>query len=295
MEVFMKLIPLALYSQYSYHYTGKFKALSSEWQHNKTSLKDYELIIMTEGELYLRYNGHNYTVKKGEYLLLPPSSEGYREGFKKAYCSFYWMHFATEHSSKVPYEISSGSPKIKEIDTSKYGFIPQSGAIASPERILVMMKQLQDMVKNNYPTVSLNAMVTSIMMELYGEITVGAPSTNDPAAKKQIYMDIIDYIQTNISKNIKIAEIADAFGYNPKYLSHLFVEIRNIPLKQFIISQKMDAANFMLADNDKTVSQIASDLGFSDVHNFARAYKKYTGLTPSEYRNAFAKRMLFHV
>jgi AraC-like DNA-binding protein len=57
----------------------------------------------------------------------------------------------------------------------------------------------------------------------------------------------------------------------------------------------MDAANFMLADNDKTVSQIASDLGFSDVHNFARAYKKYTGLTPSEYRNAFAKRMLFHV
>ena len=103
----MKLIPLALYSQYSYHYTGKFKALSSEWQHNKTSLKDYELIIMTEGELYLRYNGHNYTVKKGEYLLLPPSSEGYREGFKKAYCSFYWMHFATEHSSKVPYEISS--------------------------------------------------------------------------------------------------------------------------------------------------------------------------------------------
>ena len=108
-------------------------------------------------------------------------------------------------------------------------------------------------------------------------------------------MDIIDYIQTNISKNIKIAEIADAFGYNPKYLSHLFVEIRNIPLKQFIISQKMDAANFMLADNDKTVSQIASDLGFSDVHNFARAYKKYTGLTPSEYRNAFAKRMLFHV
>ena len=97
------------------------------------------------------------------------------------------------------------------------------------------------------------------------------------------------------SSNIKISDIADEFGYNPKYLSHLFVEIRNIPLKQFIISQKMDAANFMLADNDKTVSQIASDLGFSDVHNFARAYKKYTGLTPSEYRNAFAKRMLFHI
>ena len=67
----------------------------------------------------------------------------------------------------------------------------------------------------------------------------------DPADRKQIYLDIIDYIQTNIYRNIKISEIADAFGYNPKYLSHLFAEIRGIPLKQFILSQKMDAANFM--------------------------------------------------
>ena len=57
----------------------------------------------------------------------------------------------------------------------------------------------------------------------------------------------------------------------------------------------MDAANFMLSDGDKAVTEIAAQLGFSDVHNFARAYKKLTGLTPSEYRNAFAKRMLFHV
>ena len=51
----------------------------------------------------------------------------------------------------------------------------------------------------------------------------------------------------------------------------------------------------MLSDNDKAVTEIAAELGFSDVHNFARTYKKITGLTPSEYRNAFAKRMLYHV
>lgn len=98
-----------------------------------------------------------------------------------------------------------------------------------------------------------------------------------------------------ISTNLRISEIADVFGYNPKYLSHLFAEIRGIPLKQFILSQKIDAANFMLSDNDKPVTLIASELGFSDVHNFARTYKKQTGLTPSKYRNAFAKRLLFHV
>ncbi|MBE5838588.1 AraC family transcriptional regulator, partial [Butyrivibrio sp.] len=34
---------------------------------------------------------------------------------------------------------------------------------------------------------------------------------------------------------------------------------------------------------------------FSDVHNFSRAFKKSTGLTPSAYRNTYAKRLLYHV
>lgn len=291
----MKLMPLPANQIYSYHYTGKFKALSSEWKHEKFLLSDYELIVMTEGELYLRYNGKNYTVKKGEYLLLPPSENGYREGFKEAYCSFYWMHFTMKRSENIPYEVSYSNAENNSTFTDNHFLIPQSAAIPKAERLLVMMKQLQDMVKNKYPEISLNAAVTNIMTELYGELSIGAPIYNDPASKKQIYLDIIDYIQTNISRNIKISEIADAFGYNPKYLSHLFVEIRNIPLKQFILSQKIDAANFMLADNDKSITQIANELGFSDVHNFARMYKKSTGLTPSEYRNAFSKRMLFHV
>ncbi|MCR5100675.1 MAG: AraC family transcriptional regulator [Butyrivibrio sp.] len=291
----MKLMPLPTNQIYAYHLSGKFKALSSEWKHEKFPLSDYELIVMTEGELYLRYNGNNYTVKKGEYLLLPPSDTGFREGFKEAYCSFYWMHFNSKRDNITPLEINYNSKESEKIDKEKNYLIPQSAAIPKLERLVVMMKQLQDMAKNNYPIISLNSMTTSIMLELYGEISVGSPVYNDPASKKQIYLDIIDYIQTNISRNIKISEIADAFGYNPKYLSHLFVEIRDIPLKQFILSQKIDAANFMLADNDKSITQIAMDLGFSDVHNFARMYKKSTGLTPSEYRNAFSKRLLFHV
>ena len=66
---------LPLYEQiYSYIMTGKFKAPSSEWKHQNFQLTDYELIVMTEGTLYLNYNSENFIVKNGEYLLLPPSS-----------------------------------------------------------------------------------------------------------------------------------------------------------------------------------------------------------------------------
>ena len=289
----MKHIVLPENQQFTYSYTGKFKALSSDWKHEKFPLRDYELIIMTEGELYLSYCSDNFCVKKGEYLLLPPSN-GYRIGYKEAYCSFYWMHFGVPVTD-LPLTINSTEKIVKDSGFSRSFCIPQKGAIPMPEKIVVQMKQLQDIVKNNYPTVSLNAMVTSIVCELYGQLFSDSMTNADTLEKKQIYRDIIDYIQRNLHRNLKITEIAEEFGYNAKYLSHLFAEIRGIPLKQYILNQKIDAANFMLTDNDKPVTEIAAELGFSDVHNFARTYKKLTGLTPSEYRNAFAKRMLFHV
>lgn len=279
-----------------YKLTGKFKALSSEWKHEQFNLLDYELIVMTEGELFLKYGKEKFSVKKGEYLLLSPSN-AIREGYKEAYCSFYWMHFSFNNLINIPqFVLSENDPVIERRDLF---CIPQTGIIPSADKMVVLMKQLQDIVKSSYPDVSLNSMTTSIVCELYGELcqkhVLSSSQSSDPADKKQIYLDIIDYIQTNITSNLRISEIAAIFGYNPKYLSHLFAEIRGIPLKQFILSQKIDAANFMLSDNDKPITDIAAELGFSDVHNFARTYKKQTGLTPSEYRNAFAKRLLYHV
>ena len=55
---------------------------------------------------------------------------------------------------------------------------------------------------------------------------------------------------------------------------------------------RMDTANYMLSDTNASIAEIAASLGFSDSHNFSKAYKKIAGMTPSEYRNAFSKRVL---
>lgn len=58
--------------------TGKFVAPSAEWVHLSRILQDYELIVMTEGVLYLAGDNQQFVVSKGEYLLLPrsPSNTG---------------------------------------------------------------------------------------------------------------------------------------------------------------------------------------------------------------------------
>ena len=273
----MKYVELAKNKIFNYVLTGKFEAPSEKWKHEHFFLGEYELFVITEGVLYLSYDGTDYTVNSGDYLLLPPCN-AWRNGYKPAYCSFYWLHFSIDSNNCA----------------DDFCSIPITGTIPHPERLTVLMKQLQDEVKNRYPAMSLNAMTTSVLMELCGQLTIKSAEDIKSPTHRQLYSDIADYIQQNISKNIKVSDIATHFGYNEKYLSHLFSEITGIPLKQYIMDRKMDTASFMLADSNISISEIAHNLGFTDNHNFSRAYKAIKGLTPTAYRNAFAKRLLYH-
>lgn len=288
----MRSICLPLNQQLKHAMTGKFKAPTPDWKHETFYLSDYELFVMTEGTLYLTYNNENFTVNTGEYLLLPPCNV-WRQGFKSAYSAFYWLHFTADLGNDIPLILPSETSLIPA--SREFFTIPQYGKLPHPEKVVVLMKQLQDMVKNQYPTMAVNAMTTTIISEVYGQLVLLPPIDDTKLSQKQIYNDIVDYINTNVDKNLKIADIAKAFSYNEKYLSHRFAELTGTSLKQYILKVKIDSANFMLSDTNKSISQIASELGFSDNHNFTRIYKKCTGLTPTEYRNAYSQRLLYHV
>lgn len=80
-----------------------------------------------------------------------------------------------------------------------------------------------------------------------------------------------------------------AHGY-----SRYFKEVSNISLKQYILERKIERANFLLNDTNLTISNISDSLGFSNYHNFVRTYKRVTSMTPSDYRNTYAKRIINH-
>lgn len=155
------------------------------------------------------------------------------------------------------------------------------------------MKQMQDSVRNHYDPITLDYMATAVLCELHSQLyrEFNARSSTR-SSTKQVYFDIIEYIRLNSTKNLKVSDVAKHFGYNQKYLSHLFSHISGLSLKQFIMNVRMDTANYMLSDTNASIAEIAASLGFSDSHNFSKAYKKIAGMTPSEYRNAFSKRVL---
>lgn len=266
--------------------TGKFVSPSPDWMHMSRLLMNYELFVQTRGYLYIADEEEQHVLQEGDFLLMAPRTKQF--GYQGSDCSFYWLHFTAEEQSTASNLIESYEPKAGSI------IIPRKGTLNSTDKIIVMMKQLQDSVRNYQDQTLNNYMTTSILCELYNQSYLAKNASNKKLKQLQLYNDIVDYIKWNRFEQLKVSQIADHFGYNMKYLSHLFSTIAGVSLKQFILQQKIEAASFLLTDTNQTINEIAMQLGYHDSHHFMKSFKQMTNLTPTGFRNASANRLLYY-
>ncbi|MFS0724327.1 helix-turn-helix transcriptional regulator [Paenibacillus sp. 1P07SE] len=266
--------------------TGKFVSLSPQWKHMSRILTDFQLFIPSKGTLYIADELSRYEIQEGDYLLMPPLTRQY--GYRESDCSFYWLH-VLEHSSP-----EANPPGAEAAPPARSLAIPPTGTLRNKEKLIVMMKQLQDSVRSYNDPLLNNYLATSVLCELHNQVGLGSAESRPEIKKRQLYNDIADYVKWHRFEPLQVNQIADHFGYNAKYLSRMFASMSGVSLKRYIMQQKIDAAAFLLTDTNMTVTEISMQLGYHDNHHFMKSFKLLTGVTPSEYRNASAARVLNH-
>jgi len=250
--------------------TGKFQAPRGDWIHMSRELNDFELIVMAEGELHIACDGEEYNLEPGDFLLLPPRSR--QRGTGPSECSFYWLHF-------IPREGEGGATL----------FLPRRGTLFNGEKVILLLGHLQDSVRRYDHPVLNDSLATAVVGEIHCQT-----SGEQGRIYRRIFYDMLDYIRRHGKISLRVRDMADHFGYNPHYLSHLFAREYGTPLKQVIRSMVMDEAKVLLTDSPMNISQIAYALGYEDSHHFMKSFKRSTGLTPTEYREASPQRLLYH-
>lgn len=105
----------------------------------------------------------------------------------------------------------------------------------------------------------------------------------------QLTVAVINYIQHHLSEPIRAEEIAKELFMSRPYLSAKFKEETGETLTDFILKEKTEEAKRLLRYSDKSFTAIGSYLGFSSLGHFSQVFKKYTGRTPTEYREKYAK------
>lgn len=109
-------------------------------------------------------------------------------------------------------------------------------------------------------------------------------SQNRNASLRRATQYIIGHLDDTTLSNSKIAAEA---GVCESYLRRMFREAYKTTPKQYVIEARIQKAGQALRENRGPVTEISYQCGFSSVYHFCRAFKQYSGLTPSEYRNRY--------
>ncbi|MGN0998472.1 MAG: helix-turn-helix domain-containing protein [Faecousia sp.] len=105
----------------------------------------------------------------------------------------------------------------------------------------------------------------------------------------QLTIAVTNYIHHHLSQPIRAEDIAKSLYMSRPYLSAKFKEETGEALTDFILKEKTEEAKRLLRYSDKNASAIASYLGFSSSGHFSKVFRKYTGRTPTEYREKYIK------
>lgn len=101
---------------------------------------------------------------------------------------------------------------------------------------------------------------------------------------------IIDFVNANYMRPIKIS---DAFGsgqYNTPYLSKHFKQETGMTFSEYLKHVRISASRRLLSNTDKSVAEISELVGYADTTFFHNTFRNMIGCTPLEYRKNYSEK-----
>ena len=105
---------------------------------------------------------------------------------------------------------------------------------------------------------------------------------------KNLIDKAIGFIQKNPKDNLSLQSIADNAGFSLTYFDAIFRQHTGYSPVEYSRIYKLTRSALELRRTQKTVLDIAFDFGYASPESFARAFKSFYSITPSEYREKYS-------
>jgi AraC-like DNA-binding protein len=137
------------------------------------------------------------------------------------------------------------------------------------------------------------AMVTSFMQEL---IVLLIRSYREKAGSSSGFAahvtNLVNYVRDNYRSPLNMNTLTSISGMSESHVLRSFKQYLGCSPFQYINRLRLSAATDALIQTDKSITEIALDLGFNDSNYFTRSFRKHLGLSPREYRYKYLKENL---
>lgn len=266
-------------------------SLSGKWRDI-----DYVFTYIEAGSGEFIIDGNKYMLYAGDIIIMPPYKTHIIISQGDEPLVQYIMHFdffATEDRIRLPHKsasegiqyILSEEEKIMQ-DVILIAEIPEAERSNIRRLFLNMQKEFEE--KQRGSSLMLKAGCINLIvltLRAYAESSIHKEKFSGQKTKSWIHIEnAVRYInECNMESELSNEAIANAIGVSPNYLTKVFQEYLGMPLHKYILSMKIEKAQKQLLTGEKNITEAAEIAGFSSIHVFSKTFKKFIGVTPSEF------------
>ncbi len=217
----------------------------------------WAVAIKYEGQTVYTANGRNFISDLNHLVILPKG------------CAYEWQCTQSGHCTMIEFESEMTYDGI-------FGFSVRNG-----KKLLKMFKDIEYKKTVNRPMAEIEKIrdVYSIILALVNS----APKKYLPTDRQRKIAPALEYISQNCNRNITNDELAKVTGLSNVYFRKLFTDIMGVSPISYVHEMRIGKAKELLKSDYGTISDIAQTLGYANLYDFSRDFKKHTGVSPSKY------------
>lgn len=106
------------------------------------------------------------------------------------------------------------------------------------------------------------------------------------ARERRRAVDAAGWIEGHSTEEIDLARVARRSGLSTFHFLRVFAQVLGVTPHQYLVRARLKHAARLLADEERAITDVALDVGFADLSNFVRSFRRAAGVSPREFRKA---------
>ncbi|MBO5702136.1 MAG: helix-turn-helix transcriptional regulator [Clostridia bacterium] len=109
-----------------------------------------------------------------------------------------------------------------------------------------------------------------------------------PSIENELVLEILQFLNTHYCEDISLSDVANKFYHSKYHVCHLFREQVGVTVHDYLVLRRIRLVNDLIC-RGIPAAEACYTAGFGNYSNFFRLYKKYTGMTPAQFKNTLGK------
>ncbi|MFD1885161.1 AraC family transcriptional regulator [Paenibacillus wenxiniae] len=232
-------------------------------------LNSYLILYTVSGRGKLRYGNTDYSLGRGDLFFIHCMDYHRYEAVREEEWEFLWLHIRSE--TMEGYYAPFGQRQLPVCHVNEYSAIPG---------LMQRLLNIQTPRSNKTELISSQLIVQLLTDILLHAVYAGDKHGRIPAP----VLELQQYLEEHYTEPITLDDLAKKYAVNKFQLSRDFKQHIGLPPIEYLINIRINTAKHMLRYSDKSIQQIASEVGIYNVSHFINLFKARVDCTPLAYR-----------